>query len=124
MGQCSKNSCFGSRFTFKNLEFWFKKQRNLQSEDGVFKKYQATQTDSVAACHMLHHTKARGSSTVGQQAMSAQCSMVTRSRNHCCHGSATMCFICIVVNSHVAVSNLKPFSVVMETQWISWILYS
>jgi len=50
--------------------------------------------------------------------MYAQCNMVTRSRNRCCHGNATTRSLCIIVDSLVAVSDLKPSSVVMETQWL------
>ena len=27
-------------------------------------------------------------------------------------------FLCVVVDLHVAVNNIKPFSVVMEIQWV------
>ena len=75
--------------------------------------YASLSADSIAPWLMLHCTK-----TCVIHTMYAQCNMVTRSRNHCCHGNATTCSLCIVVDSQVAVSNLKPLSVAMETQWL------
>jgi hypothetical protein len=49
---------------------------------------------------------------------------VARSRNYCCHGNATVPFLCIV-ELHVTVSSMKPFSVAMETRgWFSFALLS
>ena len=37
-----------------------------------------------------------------------------RSRNHCCHGNATVPSLLIVLGVDVAVSSVKVFSVAME----------
>jgi hypothetical protein len=71
----------------------------------VLKTHQATSTDSIAPWDMHHRKK-----TWGIRTMYAQCNMVTRSRNHCCHGNATTCSLCIVVDSQVAVSNLNRWA--------------
>ena len=46
------------------------------------------------------------------------------SQNHCCHGNATMCSICIAVDLHVVVvNNIKLLSFAMETQeWVPFTL--
>jgi hypothetical protein len=41
---------------------------------------------------------------------------VERSRNNSCHVNATMPSLLIVVNLHVAASNIKPFGAAMEMQ--------
>jgi len=74
--------------------------------------------------HMLHCTTKCGIRTLRKQALYAQCNTVTRSRNRCCHGNATTRSLCIVVDSQVAVSDLKPLSVVIETQWLPSALLS
>ena len=48
--------------------------------------------------------------------------IVARSRNYCCRGNAILCTFCIIVDFHVAVNNIKPLSVAMETQ--EWILFA
>jgi hypothetical protein len=51
--------------------------------------------------------------------------IVARSRNHCCHGNATISSTFIVVGVHVAVNDIKVFSFVMEMQqWIPFALLS
>jgi hypothetical protein len=51
--------------------------------------------------------------------------MVARSCNHCCHGNTTAHSFCIVVYLHVAVSNIKLFSIAMEMQqWVPLALLS
>ena len=42
--------------------------------------------------------------------------IVVLSRNHCCHGNATMLSLFIVFNLQLAVNNTKPVSVAMETE--------
>jgi hypothetical protein len=41
---------------------------------------------------------------------------VVLSRNHCCHGNATVLSLFIVSNFQLAVNNTKPVSVAMETE--------
>ena len=41
---------------------------------------------------------------------------MTRPRNHCCHGKATVRSLFIVVGVDVAVNNIKMLSFAMETQ--------
>ena len=51
--------------------------------------------------------------------------IVARSRNHCCYGNAKMRSVCIVVDLHVSVTSMKPFSVAMEKQqWVPFALLS
>ena len=43
---------------------------------------------------------------------------VALSHNHCCYGNSTM-VLCIIVDLHVAVNNMKPLSVAIDVQrWI------
>jgi hypothetical protein len=50
---------------------------------------------------------------------------LVRSPNQCCHGGATMGFLCIVVDLNVAVNNIKWLSVAMERQkYVSFALLS
>ena len=50
---------------------------------------------------------------------------VTRSRNLCCRGNATLPSIFIVFGIDVAANNIKVFSVAMEMkQWVTVVLLS
>jgi hypothetical protein len=49
--------------------------------------------------------------------------MVARLCNHCCHGNTTAHSLCIFINLHAAVSNIKLFSIAMEIQqWVPFAL--
>jgi hypothetical protein len=54
-----------------------------------------------------------------------QRNVLARSRNHCCHRNVTIRSLFIAVDLHVAVNNIKVFSVTTETQkWVPFALFS
>jgi hypothetical protein len=51
-----------------------------------------------------------------RQAIYVEGNIVGRSSNHCCSGNATTPSRFIVIDLHVAVNNMKPFSAAVEKQ--------
>ena len=60
-----------------------------------------------------------------KQCMYVRRNIVARSRNYCCYLNATVHSLYILGNLNVAVNDIKPLRVAMETQeWIPYALVS